>query len=280
MSKRKQYREVTFGADPEVFVQNAREIVPACGLFGGGKGAPILLSPDGGYLEDGVTVEFNVSPSSTFPTMCNKLMGLIDVFLAQHNGYKIVLTDSWEFPKAQLAPHPQAYQIGCAGDLWAYGIRKAPQINDFKNWRFAGGHIHLGIEPKLPDEVKVCLVPLLDLAVLVPQIKYCGPSARFVHYGFPGIYRSTSYGIEYRSPASYWIYDKGSYGVQVAERLEALKMWVEQLPDDALEDIPNRVNKYFSSVFNCHFDRGPKWSTVNLPTRDNVIWWEAGSSIF
>jgi hypothetical protein len=201
-----QYR-VTVGADPEFFVTKtgSKKIEMACNKFGGTKGDAIMLTPDGGYLEDGTTVEFNIAPSQSLQECRDKISNLLLVFTNKHPEYAISSSSSARFVLDDLAKEPLAMRIGCAADLWAYGLRTAPQIDNFKSYRFAGGHIHVGIDPWPDGLPKSAFIKLVDAA----WVSLYGKSGivdkhRFPHYGLPGLYRETSYGIEYRTPDNYW----------------------------------------------------------------------------
>lgn len=199
--------KVTFGADPEFFVarkEAPNTPIPACGLFGGAKKAPIFITPEGGYLEDGCALEFNVSPASTLIEVQKRLDRLITVFLTLNKDYVIYPSASAIFDPKELRKHPQATIIGCDADFWAYGIRVKPQASMFQNQRFAGGHIHLGLDPWPRDLDPKMLVKALDFFAF----PYFAPQDihRYKFYGHPGLYRETSYGVEWRSPDNHWAF--------------------------------------------------------------------------
>src|SRR5690242_13452787 len=121
---------ITYGADPESFVREIKtgRIVPACGLFGGHKNEPIALTPDGGFLEDGVTIEFNVTPDNSLANLREKLNTLYTAFEVKFRGYTIVPNiGHFHFGDKNLRQWPQAMTIGCATDFWCYGVRNTPQ---------------------------------------------------------------------------------------------------------------------------------------------------------
>lgn len=202
---KKEYK-LTIGADPEFFVYDKREhrIVPSCARFGGAKNAPLFLSPDGGFLEDGATLEFNMTPSSSLADTRVKLSGLLCLFLNKHDNYSISAESSAEFPKSELEKYVEAMHIGCSPDMFAYGLRTTPSVSKFRNRRFAGGHIHVGIDPWPEGLQKQNLIFFLDLLLGAPMAARFGDPWRYQFYGHPGLYRETSYGIEYRSPDNRW----------------------------------------------------------------------------
>lgn len=212
--------KVTYGADPEFFVveRDTLTVIPACGLFGGEKGNPVLLSEKGGYLEDGVTIEFNVSPSATIAGVRADLLGLIDLWHKRFPKHKLIDGGMVEFNPISLRKLRGAMEIGCAADLSAWGTRRSPQISDLGGMRFAGGHIHIGMDPWPEVYEKPWLIKYLDLMAYLPNARYANPT-RYKVYGLPGLYRSTGYGVEYRSPENTWVYDQAN-GKQVGAAVE------------------------------------------------------------
>jgi len=199
---------VTIGADPEFFVREKKTglVVPACRKFGGEKRAPMFLSPDGGYLEDGCAVEFNVTPSKSLKDCRKKLQDLMLIFLNQHKDYIISEDSHATFRMDDLVKLPEAMCIGCSPDLFAYGLRNAPSIERFGASRFAGGHVHLGIDPWPEGLDKANAIKMMDALLIFPM---CGfvDVARYPFYGHPGLYRETPYGVEHRSPDNWWCND-------------------------------------------------------------------------
>lgn len=217
--------KVTFGADPEFFVRERATgtIIPACGLFGGAKGSPIILSVDGGYLEDGVTIEINVAPQNNVQTLRERILGLKRLWEQRFPGFELVTEAHATFTRAALRRHPQAMAIGCDADLSAWGIRRAPQISDFGTVRFAGGHIHFGLDPWPQGIDPAFVIRWLDVFALFPTLRENAVSIeRFEHYGRPGLYRTTPYGVEWRSPDPYWVDDRSPIAGFAQRAIEGL----------------------------------------------------------
>jgi len=252
--------KITYGADPEFFVSEIKtgKIVPACGLFGGHKSEPVALTPDGGFLEDGVTIEFNVTPEESLSNLRNKLDTLYTAFQVKFPGYTIVpLKGHHHFGDRMLRQWPQAMTIGCATDFWCYGIRNTPQISKFRGNRFAGGHIHIGLE-KLPEGwTEASLIPVLDVLLLVSSVYY-SDAVRYPFYGHPGIFRYTPYGFEYRSMDNWWasphnsIHMDGRYQSKVTGQLNHLDYYLREFWHAVYND-PKRVqtvfDNYWTNVF-------------------------------
>lgn len=235
--------KVTFGADPEFFVKEKATgtIIPACGLFGGDKGSPILLNSNGGYLEDGVTIELNVAPCEDVSTLRQRLIDLKGLWEQRFPTHELVCEPYAEFTKATLRKHPRAMAIGCNADLCAWGIRRAPQISDFGPMRFAGGHIHVGIDPWPEGLEKDFLVRWLDMFALFPDVQHASQE-RYQHYGRPGLYRQTHYGIEWRSPDPSWV-------MGAARIADLTEMAVNRLMSEGIKNI-EVVKARFAGLIN------------------------------
>lgn len=217
---------ITVGADPEFFVseKGSKGLVMACNKFGGAKGAPLFLSPDGGFLEDGTAIEFNVTPSASLAETWKKIDNLILVFHNKFPQFRISDKTTAKFPIAELKKEPKAMHIGCSADLWAYGLRTAPQLSKFKDSRFAGGHIHIGIDPWPEGLPKETFTKFMDILYYLPAAKTLVSEGRYPFYGHPGLFRETDYGVEYRTPDNYWcnpLYRLSSpYPEQIVKRID------------------------------------------------------------
>ena len=203
--------EPQVGADPEVFLADVNDnIVPCVGIFKGTKAKPWTPPGyEGGYMmqEDNVMCEFNV------PTAFSKRDGY---YIMQHAKKMVIgqaklhnLTPKWgvsdhKFKPTQLRSK-QAQAIGCESDNDAYTGGGARSIlPDLTQWRSCGGHIHLGGDFKCPDFVAALFAELfIAIAGQCSGVRHEGARAKW--YGQPGIYRSKTYGIEYRSPSNRWI---------------------------------------------------------------------------
>lgn len=222
-------RTVTIGADPEipVYLPDPKKLsgggwIPACGLFGGEKGDPIMQGPEGGWVEDGVMLELNPSPSSDPNVVMTNINTLLDKaqthMQAKNPKFRLKPTVSTcYFDQNMLDKHPKASIFGCSEDYSAY-LRGEPRKNIMeramkiygKNIRFAGGHVHIGISDWPEELPKWIVVRFLDLLASYPVIRAYGlpNNERAEFYGTPGIYRETKYGVEYRTPCNYWLVEK------------------------------------------------------------------------
>lgn len=237
------------GADPEVFVTTAGEIVPVCGKIGGTKQKPLIISAQikehygeeihedilrrvgrrnvdreddplkiiGDYAvqEDNVMLEFNIPACPTYDGFRRSIEKMHDYLTNWLRDTK-QLGISWgrpecQFQREELEKFPQALQIGCMSDYYAYGpknnLKREPfKPEQFGNMRFCGGHIHLQYnQNNVPDYV---MAQFMDLVAALPFLEFDKQRARRLFYGQPGIFRKKEYGIEYRTLSNFWLADE------------------------------------------------------------------------
>lgn len=229
-------RKVTIGADPEIPVclmetGLVHEWVPATGLFGGDKGKPVPQGEAGGWLEDGAMLELNPTPSDNPFTLADNITTLVTAATKHVAKHKHLDPSSKKELPLSLYPggvtiqlraevldkYPQLKVFGCAQDFSAYtpGVPRTGTMDRAAedlgaSVRFAGGHLHLGIE-NWPEELpKFIAVKFIDLFFLYPYLRnFSRHNDRDAYYGKPGLYRETSYGIEYRTPCPSWMRGNG-----------------------------------------------------------------------
>lgn len=211
---------ITLGADPEVFLRdrNTGNVVPAIGLVGGTKRAPLPIPEmDDGYAaqEDNVMLEYNIPPCGSAgafaAAVTEGLAGCLDFIRIKHPTIELDFASSRVF-SAQDLNHPQAREFGCSPDFDAYtgGLPTAPVSavaleTEGGAWRFAGGHVHLGYErTDVPDHV---IAMMADVLLGLPSVALDKQGERRKLYGTPGRYRPTAYGIEYRTLSNFWVFD-------------------------------------------------------------------------
>lgn len=212
---------VTIGSDPEFFIADSRgNPYPISGLLGGTKSAPVpMLEQLGeGYAvqEDNLMAEFNIPP-------CRDA----DEFVAAIGEAREAALDliRIRFPEASVYHGPEAdfsgyrdapgYDMfGCAPDYCAYDADPtAPRslggdpLTLFGTRRFAGGHIHVG---NLPEDMPPHIFAMfLDLSIGLAGVA-ADPSTvngRRAWYGKAGVYRPTRWGMEYRVPSNWWLWN-------------------------------------------------------------------------
>ena len=217
--------KVTVGADPEFFVVHTTEEkgehhFSIEGLIGGTKESPLPipgLSTGCMGQEDNVMAEFNVPPSSRydhFGAYCtNTRTQLLQLIRNNAHDQNIQISTECEvlYPYEYLQT-PQSRMFGCSPDQNAYkGGTVFPAISpedlteDDGQWRFAGGHIHIGYESKVPHFVAAMFA---DVYLGIPCAGVDWQDKRRQYYGQPGRYRAKPYGIEYRTLSNFWIHSQ------------------------------------------------------------------------
>lgn len=135
----------------------------------------------------------------------------------------------------------QAKTIGCAQDYDAYSEepsapRIAPKITEFDNYRFTGGHIHIGFDKpvKVPPFAIARLMDLIYCQYMLIDKQFL----RRNYYGKPGLYRPVHNGIEYRTPSSFWL----TRGYKSAFLDDIMAM------ANSIMDSPESVNKIYQET--------------------------------
>lgn len=220
---------VLVGGDPEIFLRRGNQIFPCVGLIPGTKQEPYPV-PDSRVgltvQEDGVALElgFTPVPVTQFRNQIRRVYDEALTYVRRALGGDVNFSSnsSHQFKSAELIS-PQARTLGCDPDKLAHeGVdRKPPQLDDIGNFRFTGGHIHIGYNKKETPVPETAIVQFMDLAYLCDI--YDGrdqQTDRRKFYGLAGLYRKKSYGLEYRTPSAFWFFNSGagaSYMAQIAE---------------------------------------------------------------
>jgi hypothetical protein len=212
-------KTILLGGDPEVFIRNIthEHMVSSCDVIGGdkGKGIPIPSLKDSPrsfkWLEDNVSVELNFDPytnASDFVTGIAQMYAGVRHSLRQlWNEWDVAVVPSAIFRNVDLQSR-KAKTIGCDPDFCAYQypntLRPPFSIDMFGNWRYAGGHLHLGFQntDKIPA---FAMAMLCDVYLGLPSIAVDKQENRRSMYGLAGLYREKSYGIEYRTMSNWWM---------------------------------------------------------------------------
>lgn len=211
-------KTITLGCDPELALYDTRtdEMISAIGRVPGVKGAPHPVEGSTVGLAihpDNVSLEFNISPTTpsafhkAISTAICEVEGWVKKNISPTVG--ILYGDSFQYKEADLKVEG-AITIGCDRDQLAHErgeYRKPPSIASMGRNRMFGGHIHVGYD--------IGSVPIPDWAVVqgfealgyVPEILMLGydmQQMRRKFYGMGGLFRSKTYGFEYRTPTSNW----------------------------------------------------------------------------
>lgn len=199
------------GADPEIFVVDGnKQIIPAFNFLPN-QNKSNKMRPDLGIYyslhNDGFQAEFTIQAeaclnflSTNIAQALYKLYSVARKINPHANLLAVPMIDVME--EILLAAPAQYVQMGCSPSLNAYGLR-GEAIVDGKAVpiRFAGSHMHFGVDKKArdraPEIIKAidCVAGVMSVALFAGS----GEKTRRKFYGLPGEFRLPKHGIEYRS---------------------------------------------------------------------------------
>lgn len=210
----------TFGCDPEgvLFDKVTNTPVPAAGIIKGTKYAPHPVDK-GAIQVDGMAVEFNIDPASTY----EEWEGNITTVVAQleeaiPDDLEIRWIPSVKFTEDAFDKAPdEAKALGCQPDFngWTGQVNLPPNYED-PYVRCFGGHLHIGF-PDTTNEDTNNLQHVMNCQDLVQQFDWFlgGWSVlqdkdllRRQLYGKMGACRYKPYGVEYRVLSNFWVPSK------------------------------------------------------------------------
>lgn len=250
----------TLGADPEFFLFDDNYgayggIRPCVGLIPGTKDNPTPLGVEGFAVhEDNVVVELMIPPTSRISTFANHIVTgkqlIVDEYLSENKQW--LSSDGAHCFEANELSSTQAKTFGCEPDYDAYTGGKVrtvgKEIKDGR-WRYAGGHVHLGGFFNCPPFVAALFA---DIFITLPSYLGGGHSGtyalqggharqRLEWYGQPGIFRAKPYGIEYRTPSSYWTID-GDSAHYMGDKAMRLIHYLENTSALKIREALNNIN--------------------------------------
>ena len=224
----------------------AASIIPCVGLFPGTKAKP--FTPDEwpkGYAiqEDNVMLEYNIPPTSSleaFNGTMRTVKKLVKGICMSQELVPVWNRPEHEFKKIDLES-PQATMFACDPDMDAYtGGTQRDALPNFGNYRTCGGHIHIGGDFNCPDFVAVLFLELVMAFYIGGHFIHDPASQRSKWYGRPGIFRTKSYGIEYRTLSNGWA--NSPYSVNDVARV------VFQVGNFLVNTPANTLQQWFRSI--------------------------------
>lgn len=201
----------TYGSDPEVFIKNqkTKQYVSAEGIIPGTKDIPHKLDNNGLAIQpDNVMLEFSLPIAKDVEMFKVDFKNAIkegNKFLANVNkDYVIDIISSATFTDEALNTE-HAQTIGCSTDYNVWTKDENPKVNiKSSNERWAGGHIHIGLEDPSLENVEA-MVKAFDMFLTLPFV-FMDPNDERKHvYGTAGRFRFTPYGFENRTLSNYWL---------------------------------------------------------------------------
>lgn len=204
-------RNVTIGADPELFIINKEtgKVVSSIGIIPGVKGEPYTAEdmPKGFGIEiDNILAEYNIPPVTDNVNFVNNILYMQEYlrkFVQNVNpNYDIKCSASEIVDKDQLQSD-EAQQFGCSPDYNVYTEEENVKPDVPKDGtRSAGFHIHFGYDnPNIQTSLHI--VKLCDAFIGLPSILLDSDTRRRRIYGKAGSFRLCDYGVEYRTLSSY-----------------------------------------------------------------------------
>ncbi len=227
------------GCDPEVFLLNNKgKYFSAIGRIGGDKYNPLQvrgLKKGFTLQEDNVALEFGIPPAASEDEFVKSIDTVMRAGLRK-TGLKFSTLSCTVFPADQMR-HPKAHVFGCEPDYnaWTKMENMKPRPPHV-HMRSAGGHIHVETTRE-PLEV----VKNMDLFISVPSVLMDDGVERRQLYGKAGAFRPKSYGVEYRTPSNFWIFQE-KY-VRWVWRNTARALESNLLVDNLREPIEEAINK-------------------------------------
>lgn len=199
----------TIGADPEFFLKNNMTdqfVLASFFLTDNDRNNPLNLGAGFSAHRDNVMVECNIPPATSkdeFIYNLNYVLDKIRSTVVTDRSVDFAIQPSAEFNEFDLMMYEGGLEFGCSAYLNVYGSeKKAP---DSTNFRFAGGHIHIGLTSLKTANQKKEFVKILDVLLGIPALEKDKDSLRREYYGQLGNYRETDYGLEYRTLSNFWI---------------------------------------------------------------------------
>lgn len=263
------FKNVTIGSDVEVFLAGEEDLpISAVGLIDGGKEDPVVFLPGFGLQRDNVMAEFNIPPialgdkkgfANAFKICLEHLSSVIPQAL------HILISPSVEMDESQLQCE-EACTFGCSPFIDIYKqpftgpiTDESIYAEDVGNFRFAGGHIHIGWEnsglchhkdsgmvtDQTELEKKLFLASLCDIFLLLPSYSEDLDDRRRMYYGKPGKVRFKSYGIEYRSLSNYFVKSE-DFMEKIMGRLVAMVDYANHVSP---EDYQTAIKQHQKIVF-------------------------------
>ena len=204
-----------FGADPELFIYDpvTTRFVSSHNLVMGTKTDPFLVK-DGATQVDGVSAEFNITPSETVEEFSGRIESVKSSMLKMvrdrsgSNSYTLRAVPVAYFEPDYFATLPEeARALGCQPDFNAYTNQQNMPPTTTEPFRTGSGHIHVGdydYKGNFSYDVR-SRVKQLDYTIFPVSLLWDKDQKRRELYGKPGAFRYKPYGFEYRVLSNKWV---------------------------------------------------------------------------
>lgn len=208
----------TIGADPEIFVENAKgELIPAFMFLKSKTDKNVdktsnTAQGNKSVYWDGFQAEFETSAPTCLAWLTDSIhLGLrktlelakkVDKNAKLSSKTVVEISENW-----MKNAKPEHLAFGCNPSYNIYGLSGKEEPGNQVNWRFAGGHQHYGIgkqNQKDIEEIVKSLDAILGVACVSAFEEFDSPIRR-QYYGLPGEYRLPPHGLEYRTLSNAWL---------------------------------------------------------------------------
>lgn len=239
-------KNVTIGADPELFFAKEGEIISVEGMLGGDKYTPKAIDDKGhSILEDNIMAEFNIPPANNKEEFVNSIEYVKEYLteVARINGATLSFLASARLDSRFLKTK-QAQEFGCMPDfnLYLKDTNKRPSSNT--DLRTCGGHIHIGFDE--PNQKKSeDMVLAMDATIGLKSLSIDMDDSRREMYGKAGSFRFKPFGVEYRTLSNFWIASEELIGWAYDETINA----VELVNSGGIEEV-KKYSKEIESAIN------------------------------
>lgn len=231
-------------------------MLSAIGMVGS-KEEPTSLGDETYIFADNVLAELNSPPATGLLPFIARLQKTLKLAALHLYPNRLMIKSSLEFPPSQMEDL-RAFIIGCTPEYNAWNLDSdglpcrvpPPFIRPGNNFRSCGGHIHIGCSEAVRNPVR--LVRALDLFVGITNILIDHDStskARRKIYGGAGNFRSTNYGIEYRTPSVSWLASPAHAMVIYLMVDAAIRHFERIIPEIDWKDIVNAHDHSFAEAW-------------------------------
>lgn len=249
-------KEITIGADPEIFVAKQGSFVCAHNMVPGTKTEPFKVNK-GAVQVDGMALEFNIDPASDYEEFQNNLDEVQKTLKQMIGDHEFLQQVSVKFEADLLKALPlEAVILGCDPDYNAYTGECNEPPNGEVNMRTVGGHIHIGnifeegMKRRDRRSLAMRMGRLMDKYVGIYSILWDKDDDRRSMYGKGGCFRVKPYGMEYRTMSNAWLFNKNITKFVYEGTMKAVKGLIEgeDVKDTFYKDIidnSDRGNSFF-----------------------------------
>ena len=211
--------KVTIGADPEVVLLDKNGMaISAIPIIKAAKECPDVGAHGTLYSHDNVMAEFAITPCTSKGAFLFKTSNAMQSILECCEDIKEVVSGSGCIYRKSELEHPDAMRFGCEPDFNAHTKRVNIPVKPNSPFRASGGHIHIGAADQEAEFLKtfsgkIAMVKVLDVMLtpvldLLEMKAYAGAKEQMLNrrslYGRAGAHRPKTYGVEYRTPSSFW----------------------------------------------------------------------------